>query len=294
MTRPTTTDRPGDGFVAAILATVEDLRDFPWRRTRDGWAVLVSETMLQQTQTTRVVPRYEQFLSRFPTPADCADAPVGAVIALWQGLGYNRRAVNLHRAATAITADHDGRVPTELDDLLELPGVGPYTARAVAVFAHERHHGVVDTNIARVLARAVAGRPLGRREVQALADDLVPEGRAWAFNQALMEHGATTCTKRSPDCGACVVAPSCAWRRAGGPDPVTGTAFTTTPQSTFEGSDRQGRGRLVAALADGPVARDAVADLVGWEDRDRVARMLAGVVADGLAVVDGGLVRLPA
>nr|WP_274387418.1 A/G-specific adenine glycosylase [Salsipaludibacter albus] len=249
--------------------------------------------MLQQTQTTRVVPRFHQFLARFPTPADCADASVGEVIALWQGLGYNRRAVNLHRAATAIVADHDGEVPDDLDDLLALPGVGPYTARAVAVFAHEQHHGVVDTNVARVLARAVAGRSLGAREVQALADDLVPDGRSWAYNQAVMEHGATTCTKRSPDCGSCRVAVTCAWRERGGPDPVTGTAFTTTPQSTFEGSDRQGRGRLVAALASGPVAREAVADVVDWDDPDRVAAMLAGVVADGLAVVDDDLVRLP-
>ncbi len=289
-------DPAGDGrhgFVTGILSRVPHLRSFPWRDTRDGWAVLVSETMLQQTQTSRVVPRYLAFLADHPTPAACAAVPVGDVIACWQGLGYNRRAVNLHRAARVVVADHDGVVPDDLDDLLGLPGVGPYTARAVAVFAHERHHGVVDTNIARVLARAVAGAPMGRSEVQALADDLVPEGRSWAWNQTLMEHGATTCTKRAPRCDTCVVAPSCAWLSEGGPDPAATTAGVSTPQSTFEGSDRQGRGRLVAALAAGPVARSAVADVVGWEDPDRVARMVSGLVADGLAESDGGDLRLP-
>lgn len=280
-------------FVAAILARADHLRDLPWRHTRDGWAVLVSETMLQQTQAGRVVPRYLAFLEDHPTAGACAAAPVGAIIAAWQGLGYNRRAVNLHRAATAIVADHDGCVPADLDDLLALPGVGPYTARAVAVFAHERHHGVVDTNIARVLARAVAGAPLGRRQVQAVADDLVPPGRSWAFNQALMEHGAITCTKRAPACDACVVADTCAWRQSGGPDPVTGTAFTTTPQSTFDGSDRQGRGRLVAALAGGPIERGEVSAVVDWDDPERVETMLNGLVADGLAEVHEDVVRLP-
>lgn len=280
-------------FVAGILSRVAHLRDFPWRDTREGWSILVSETMLQQTQTSRVVPRYHAFLADYPDPATCASAPVGEVIAHWQGLGYNRRAVNLHRAAGVVTTEHDGQVPTDLDDLLALPGVGPYTSRAVAVFAHERPHGVVDTNIARVLARAVAGAPMDRATVQDLADDLVPDGLAWAWNQALMEHGATTCVKRSPRCDDCVVVHSCAWQRTGGEDPAATTAGVSTPQSTFEGSDRQGRGRLVAALAIGPVARADVAAVVEWDDHDRVARMVDGLVRDGLVCLDHDRLDLP-
>lgn len=297
--QPQVVDRPPAGgddaaFVAGILSIVPTLRDFPWRHTRDPWAILVSEAMLQQTQTSRVVPRWHAFLDEFPTPGVCAAAPRGAVIAKWQGLGYNRRAVNLHRAAVAIVEDHGGRVPDDLDELLGLPGVGPYTARAVAVFAHEQRHGVVDTNIARVLARAVRGQPMTARVVQDLADTLVPDGRAWAWNQALMEHGATTCVKRSPRCASCVVAHVCVWRATGGDDPATGTAGVSTPQSTFAGSDRQGRGRLVAALASGPVVQADVAELVGWDDLARVEAMVDGLVGDGLAVRDRGHLRLPA
>lgn len=280
--------------MTGILAHVRPhLRDLPWRHTRDGWSILVSETMLQQTQAARVVPRFHAFLAHFPDPRTCARAPVGVVIAHWQGLGYNRRAVNLHRAATTIVDDHDGVVPSDLADLLELPGVGPYTARAVAVFAHERHHGVVDTNVARVLARAVAGEPMGAAAVQRLADDLVPADRSWDWNQALMEHGAVTCTKRSPRCDRCAVATACAWKAAGGGDPARTTAGVSAPQSRFTGSDRQGRGRLVAAIAHGPVARDDIATIVAWDDPDRVERMVRGLVADGLAVADDGHVRLP-
>lgn len=284
-------------FVAGILATVPDLRDFPWRHTRDPWAILVSEAMLQQTQTSRVVPKWSAFLDAHPTPSACAAAPVGDVIAHWQGLGYNRRAVNLHRAAQVVVTEHGGRVPTDLDALRALPGVGPYTARAVAVFAHEQHHGVVDTNVARVLARAVTGEPMGQRVVQDLADDLVPVGRSWAWNQALMEHGATTCVKRAPRCTSCPVANACTWQRAGGagrsPDPATGTAGVSTPQSTFEGSDRQGRGRVVAALAAGPVSADRLADVTGWDDAARIERVVEGLVADGLATRTPTGLRLP-
>ncbi len=149
-------------------------RDLPWRRTRDPWAVLVSELMLQQTQVPRVVDRWRLFLGRFPDPATCAAASPGDVVAAWRGLGYNRRAVNLHRAATAVVARHDGRIPDDLAALLALPGIGPYTARAVLVFAYGRDLGLVDTNAGRFLARAGSGQPLGRRSAQDLADGLVP------------------------------------------------------------------------------------------------------------------------
>jgi A/G-specific adenine glycosylase len=262
-------------------------RDLPWRRTRDPWAVLVSETMLQQTQAARVAPRYEEFLDCFPSPSACAAAPVGAVVAVWVGLGYNRRAVNLHAAATAIVAQHGGRVPDRLEQLVALPGVGAYTARAILAFAFERDAGVVDTNAARVLARAVAGSSLDRAAVQRLADSLVPAGNAWAWNQAVLDLGAVVCTARRPRCRACPVAGSCTWGRAGhpSPDPAVGSAGTSGRQTRFAGSDRQGRGRLVAALTRRPLAGAELAAVAGWpEDEQRARRVVATLVADGLAV----------
>ncbi len=265
-------------------------RDLPWRRSRDPWAVLVSELMLQQTQVPRVTDRWVRFLDRFPTPAACAAAPVGDVIEEWSGLGYNRRAVHLHRSATTCVEVHGGALPTDLDGLLALPGVGPYTARAVLVFAHERDIGLVDTNAGRFLARAVAGRPLRPSEAQRVADDAVPDGWGWTWGQAVFDLGATTCAKRSPRCGACPIRPWCAWASAGWPepDPVTGSAGIPAVQSRFEGSDRQGRGRLVEALRAGPVAARDLVRVTGWaDDPDRAARVAEGLVRDGLAVVDG-------
>ncbi len=271
-------------------------RDLPWRRTRDPWAILVSEAMLQQTQVSRVVPRYGAFLDAFPTPRACAGAPVAEVVRLWEGLGYNRRAVHLHGAARSIVQDHGGQVPDDLDDLLALPGVGPYTARAVLAFAFERDHGVLDTNAARVLARAVSGRSMTRSEAQALADDLVPEGLGWEWNQAVLDLGATICTKRSPDCGSCPVRRRCRWAISGraDPDPAQGTAGTSGSQSRFEGSDRQGRGRLVDALRGGPVPLERIPAAAGWPDEPERARRVAdGLVVDGLAEVVDGTLALP-
>jgi A/G-specific adenine glycosylase len=166
--------------VAALRPAVlawgrERLRDLPWRQTRDPWAVLVSEFMLQQTQVARVVDRYGPFLDRFPDARACAASPASAIIEHWQGLGYNRRAINLHRASQAITADHAGSVPDALEALVSLPGVGPYTARAVLVFAFERDVGVVDVNVARLMARwdGTERTPQAR---QRRADELVPLG----------------------------------------------------------------------------------------------------------------------
>lgn len=272
-------------------------RDLPWRRTRDPWAVLVSETMLQSTQVARVRERFGPFLTRFPTPAACAAAGPAAVIEAWAGLGFNRRAVNLWRAAVAICERHGGRVPADLAALRLLPGVGPYTARAVAVFAFGRDHGLVDTTAGRVLARAVAGRPLLAKEAQAVADAAVPAGQGWEWGQAVFDLGATVCVRSRPACARCPVRRHCAWARAGwpAPDPVAaGSAGIATPQSRFAGSDRQGRGRLVAALRRGPVAAGELAAVMGWpDDPARAARVAAGLVADGLAVTDGSLWRLP-
>lgn len=266
-------------------------RDLPWRRTRDPWAVLVSETMLQQTQVVRVVPKYEAFLERFPTAAACAQASVGEVIAGWAGLGYNRRAVLLHAAAVAVVRDHHGRFPADLGALLALPGVGPYTARAVLAFAFEQDVAVLDTNVARVLARA-HGRRLAGREAQDLADALVPTGRGWWWNQAMLDLGALVCAKRTPRCAGCPVRACCS-HRGEGIDPAVGSAAVGGPQSRFAGSDRQGRGRLVDALRTAPVRTPDLAVVMGWpDDPARAARVAATVVADGLAVAEAGGLRL--
>ena len=271
--------------------------DLPWRSTRDPWAILVSETLAQQTQLSRVVPAYHRFLASFPTPTACASASLGDVVIAWEGMGYNRRARNLHRAAGVVVAEHGGEVPDDLDALLALPGVGPYTARAVLAFAFERDVGVVDTNAGRVLSRAATGGPLRPAAAQALVDGMVPPGRGWSFGQALLDLGATVCTSRTPDCPACPLRRRCAWARAGrpDPDPARGSAGVSVSQSRFAGSDRQGRGRLVAALRRGPLPADGLAAAAGWpDDPTRAVRIADGLVNEGLAVRDGaGSVRLP-
>jgi len=254
-------------------------RDLPWRRTRDPWAILVSELMLQQTQVPRVIPKYAAFLDEFPTPAVCAAAPRAAVVRAWAGLGYNRRAVSLHRAAIAIG---DGPFPNTLAALLALPGVGAYTARAVLTFAFEADVGVLEVNTSRVVARLT-----GAAATQAAADDLVPAGQGWAWNQAMIDLGATVCLRRDPRCGECPVR---RWCRAPGAD-----APPPTQQSRFEGSDRQGRGRLVDALRSGPVAWADIAGVMGWPDDERRARRVAEtLIVDGLVDAGDGGLRLPA
>lgn len=287
-----------EGRTDRLLAWFEERqRDLPWRHTRDPWRVLVAELMLQQTQVARVRPRYEEFCERWPTAAACAAAPLGQIVTAWAGLGYNRRAVNLHRCAATVVREHGGSLPIDLGELLALPGIGPYTARAVLVFAHERDGiGVLDTNAARVLARW-NGEALGRAEAQAAADHAVPVGRGWAWNQAMLDLGATVCRSRHPECGACPVAAGCAWRVAGAPepDPAVGSAGVSRGQSRFEGSDRQGRGRLVDALRAGPVAAGVLAETMGWPDEPgRARRVAAALVTDGLASVDAeGTYHLP-
>jgi A/G-specific adenine glycosylase len=279
----------------AVMAWADvSRRDLPWRRTRDPWAVLVSELMLQQTQVARVVPKYHEFLAVLPTPAACAAAPAGTVVTLWAGLGYNRRALNLHRCAVRIVAEHHGRVPDDLSALLALPGIGPYTARAVLVFAFERDEAIVDTNVARLYARW-HGRSLTGREVQDVADAAVPDGRGWAWNQGLLDLGATVCTKRAPACDVCSARPWCAWSAGGcaDPDPADGSAGVSGRQSRFEGSDRQGRGRLVDALRQNHnLTTTCLAEIAGWyDDHERAQRVAETLVTDGLAVrrADGSL-----
>ena len=267
-------------------------RDLPWRATRDPWAVLVSETMLQQTQAARVVPKFESFLLRFPTVTACAAAGVGEVVDAWSGLGYNRRAVFLHRLAVTVVERHHGRIPDDLDALLALPGIGAYTARAVLVFAFERDIAVVDTNIGRVLAR-LCGRRLHLSTAQRSADALVPPGGGWDWNQSMLDLGALVCVAQSARCGQCPVRAVCRWRGEGD-DPARASGGVSRGQSRFAGSDRQGRGRLVDALRRGPLAGDALALAAGWpDDHARARRVAETLVTDGLARWEGELLLLP-
>jgi A/G-specific adenine glycosylase len=271
--------------------------DLPWRSTRDPWAVLVSETLAQQTQLSRVVPAYYRFLAAFPTPAACAGAPLGDVLRAWEGMGYNRRAKHLHAAACDVVADHGGVVPDDLVGLLALPGVGPYTARAVLAFAFDRDVGVVDTNAGRVIARSVAGRTVRPAEAQALVDTMVPPGRGWSFGQALLDLGATVCTSRAPDCVTCPVRRRCRWATTGrtAPDPARGSAGVSVAQPRFAGSDREGRGRLMSALRAGPVPGGELAVAAGWpDDPARAERVAGALVAEGLADRGpSGVLQLP-
>ncbi len=259
--------------------------------------MLVSEVMTQQTQVARVVPVYLRFLAAFPTPATCASAPLGEVSRAWQGLGYNRRARHLHLAAGLIVRDHGGRVPAVLGELLALPGVGDYTARAVMAFAFGADVGVVDTNAGRILSRAVAGRPVGRREAQDLVDSMVPAGHGWQFGQALLDLGALVCVSSAPRCPQCPIHRGCQWANAGhrSPDPARGSAGVSVPQDRFPGSDRQGRGRLLDTLRAGEVPPEELAASAGWpDDPPRARRIAEALIAEGLAVrqADGAL-RLP-
>ncbi|MEP6481981.1 MAG: A/G-specific adenine glycosylase [Rhodoglobus sp.] len=276
---------------------VANRRDLPWRRAGFGaWGILVSEIMLQQTPVARVIPRLEEWLARWPTPAALADSPPGDAVRAWHRLGYPRRALNLHAAAVAITERHGGEVPADVPALLALPGVGEYTARAVAVFAYGLRHPVVDTNVRRVIARAIdgqaeAGPPSTRRDLAAM-ESLLPEDEADArlFNAAAMELGALVCTARTPRCSACPIADQCRWRAEGYPAYI-GTRAKT--QTRFEGSDRQVRGLIMAELraSDIPVTAAEIATV--WADATQRDRALAGLLADGLVVAVGGGYELP-
>jgi A/G-specific adenine glycosylase len=277
-------------FTDAILNWGEPrLRDLPWRRTRDPWKVLVSEVMLQQTQVDRVIPKWLAFIERFPDPASCAAATLADVLRLWQGLGYPRRARNLHLAAHHVV-DRGGEFPDTLDALLALPGVGAYTARAVLAFAFESDAAVVDTNIARVYAR-VAGRPLTLREVQYTADAYLPAGESWVWNQTVMDLGAVLCRPSSPRCDACPVVSVCSWHGVG-VDPAQGSAAVSRPQARFEGSDRQARGRLLKALTTGAVPVE-LASSVMQRTADDASRLVDDLVREGLCARRGGELTLP-
>ncbi|HEX2280744.1 MAG TPA: A/G-specific adenine glycosylase, partial [Thermomicrobiales bacterium] len=287
---------PTEAKDALIAWYLEQGRDLPWRRTRDPYRILVSEIMLQQTQAERVVPKYHQFLQRFPTLEALADAPASEVIRAWAGLGYNRRALNLQRACRSVVERFDGRMPESVDELLTLPGVGPYTAGAIACFAFEQDVGFVDTNIRRVLHRVVHGPEIPSaavtaREMGELAQRVVPEGRGYVWNQALMELGATVCRARATACEQCPVAPWCAAHGR------MADAFARAPAARrgesvpFERTSRYFRGRIIDLLRSAPPRGLSAAEIAESVDPGRTSEdglwatpYLEGLKCDGLIV----------
>jgi A/G-specific adenine glycosylase len=270
---------------AAIRWYDANARDLPWRVPgTTAWAVLVSEVMLQQTPVVRVTPAWHAWMNRWPTPADLAVDPPSEAIRMWGRLGYPRRAMRLHACAVTLVERHGGEVPADLEALLALPGVGTYTARAVATFAYGQRHPVVDTNVRRVVSRAVdgaadAGPTTTTADLVATAELLPFEpARAARASIAFMEIGAVVCTARSPRCADCPLESVCAWRAAGA---VPADGPSRRPQR-YAGTDRQVRGLLLAVLREttGPVPRQRL-DAV-WADEVQRARALAGLVSDGL------------
>ena len=270
-------------------------RDLPWRRTRDPYAILVSEVMLQQTQVDRVLPYYARFLERFPTAHALAEAPVAEVIKLWSGLGYNRRAVNLQRTAQVVVAEHGGQFPSDPVALRKLPGLGPYTAGAVAAFAFERDVVFLDTNMRRVITRLVFGADsVPEADVLAAAQDLLPPGHGWEWNQALIEFGALQCTARRPACIVCPLSDQC----AAFPQIQTSLIEARTrkrPAERFETSSRYYRGRIVERLRELPAGADQGVPLatLGSELREDFSEsdlpwlvgLVQGLQRDGLAAI---------
>jgi A/G-specific adenine glycosylase len=296
--------RPARGSLdAAALAAFfrREGRDLPWRRPEAGpWGVLVSEVMLQQTPVARVLPVYLEWMTRWPTPDALAAAETAEVIRAWGRLGYPRRALRLQQAAGVISRHHDGAVPQHLGELLALPGVGEYTARAVAAFAFGQRHPVVDTNIRRVISRAGRGfdehgpaTAADRANLEALLP--IAPSEAAAACAALMELGALVCAVDSPDCARCPLADSCAWRAAGFPEGPP----RKRPAQRWHGTDRQVRGQIMAVLrgAEDPIAEAELATRTPSYaiDPAQWSRCLVSLLADGLADRDiTGALRLPA
>ena len=258
-------------------------RDLPWRKPgTTPWGVLVSEVMLQQTPVCRVAGVWTEWMARWPRPSSLAAETPGTAVRAWGRLGYPRRALRLHAAAAAIAAQHDDVVPANVDALLALPGIGAYTARAVAAFSYGHRVPVVDTNVRRVVARAVhgmadSGPPSTSRDLADVAS-VLPEAQAARFSAALMELGAVVCTARNPRCTDCPVAGQCAWMRAGKPV----GSVSARPAQRYAGTDRQVRGLLLDVLraTAGPVPR-ARLDAV-WVDTQQRDRCLGSLIVDGL------------
>lgn len=278
--------------VGAVLTWYDaHARDLPWRRPGcSAWGVLVSEVMLQQTPVVRVFPAWERWMERWPTPADLAAASQADAVRAWERLGYPRRAKRLWECARALVDEHGGEVPADADALLALPGVGEYTAAAVASFAFGRRAVVLDTNVRRVIGRAWSGAPLPgpsvTRAERDLAARVVPDEASDAARWAVasMELGALVCTARAPRCEDCPLATRCVWFAAGLP----GLAEAPRRTQAWHGTDRQVRGRIMALLreADGTlnvVGRAVLEDV----DPGQLDRCLDGLVIDGLiALID--------
>lgn len=288
-------------------------RDLPWRHTRDPYRILIAEIMLQQTQVDRVLPKYTAFLQTFPDMATLAAAPTADVIRHWAGLGYNRRAVNLQRTARQVLEEHNGSFPQDMDSLQRLPGIGPYTAGAIACFAFEQDVAFLDTNMRRVLHRCLIGAeppvpPLKERTMLQLAAAMVPAGAGWQWNQALMELGALLCTARVPACIDCPLQTYCmactTWQ-------TTETIYKQTPRkkpaksiaerrAPFIGSNRYYRGRLIDVLRSLPSDTSLPLDQIGQyihpetePSSEWVRTLVEGLVRDGLVELIDEQVRLP-
>jgi A/G-specific adenine glycosylase len=292
-------------------------RDLPWRHTRDPYRIMVSEIMLQQTQVDRVVPKYRAFLELFPSLAVLAAAPTAEVIRAWTGLGYNRRAVNMQRAARIVLDAHDGQFPSDLVELLKLPGIGPYTAGAIACFAFEQDVAFMDTNIRRVVQRLFAGpeesAPAGETQLLAIARDAVPPGQGWAWNQAIMELGALICTAAAPACWRCPVQAHCrdyAARRVADEQLFSSESVLAPQQlrrlaerreTAYAGSNRFYRGRAIEALrqlAPGealplPALGRQIKDGFTDDDMPWLRALADGLARDGLLELEDEQARLP-
>jgi A/G-specific adenine glycosylase len=285
------TTRNSDRERAAMIVVARwfrrSARQLPWRDSETTpWGVLLSEIMAQQTPVVRVAPMWIEWIERWPTPAALAASSPADIVRAWGKLGYPRRALNLHAAATRIREDFGGEVPSDVDALESLPGIGSYTARAVASFAFGQRVPVVDTNIRRVLARAVLGiaepEPPRTKVDMDLMESVLPADavESVAVNAGVMELGAVFCTARSPNCGECLIAEQCAWALAGFP---ANAGRTRTPQAKYEGSVRQARGAILALARERMLITDA--DITkAVPDPARRDRALEGLLTDGLIV----------
>lgn len=252
-------------------------RDLPWRRTSDPYAIVLSEIMLQQTQVDRVIPKYEAFLQELPTFEVLAQAKTAQVLRLWSGLGYNRRALNLQRLAQEVV--RRGGFPKDIETMLTLPGIGPYTAHAVAAFAfRSKHAAPIDTNIRRVMTRVFGLQKKEARAVVAVVD--LGKGRdSWAWNHALMDLGATKCTAKRPDCSSCPLQEICLSYPCAGDDVVV------PKQKKFLGSDRMYRGRLLKKLHEKSILRrNDIGIQIGLHDPERLSRIVDDLVKEGFLV----------
>ncbi len=277
----------------------QESRQLPWRSTTDHYAIMVSEVMLQQTQVDRVIPVYLAFLQRFPTFQSLSDAPAAEVIRAWAGMGYNRRAMNLQRAAKQVAELYEGVLPNDMKALRGLPGVGEYTAAALACFALGQEVAVIDTNVRRVLGRVFYG-PEGapEKELAGIAQQALPVGESWSWNQALMDLGATVCTARRPTCLLCPVRSDCkaagSFLAPNGAVAETRAPYKTKPEK-FEGSSRYYRGRVVAHLRGLLEGESCSIEVLGSvvkpdyiaNDEPWLLTLLQGLQRDGLVTMSG-------